>query len=210
MLQNRVDPSGNIIRTAARGSWTGNRGVLHDEHQQIVRSFRLKAWITCRLEFKGRWRKVMTPNRWTELFFLDEATSFAAGHRPCFECRREDAVRFKSFWLAGNPEYGFDQRTAIREIDEILHKERLDRDGSKILFEEKTGILPDGVFVLFRNDPWLVMDGSMWLWSPVGYEKQIPLPGAGEKLRVLTPRSVMNALRAGYAAQTAVNPHRRH
>lgn len=141
----------------------------------------------------------MTPDRWTELFFLDEATSFAAGHRPCFECRREDALRFKFFWLAGNPEYGFDQRTPIREIDEILQKERVDREGAKVVFEQDACGLPNGVFVLLRNDPWLVLDGSMWLWSPFGYKQQIPLPGAREKLSVLTPRSVMNALRAGYA-----------
>jgi hypothetical protein len=84
MLQNRVDPFGNIIRTPARGAWMGNRGVIHDEHKTIRKAFKIKAWITCALQFKGRHREVMTPNRWTELFFLDEATAFAAGHRPCF------------------------------------------------------------------------------------------------------------------------------
>jgi hypothetical protein len=180
----------------------GNRGVIHDEHQQIVRPFKLKAWITCRLKFKGRKRKVMTPDRWTELFFLDEATALAAGHRPCYECRREDAVRFKSFWLKGNPEYGFNEKTPIREIDEILHKERMDRDRSKIRFEEEAGKLADGVFVLVGNDPYLVMSGSMFLWSPFGYGRRLPLPRIG-KLSVLTPGSIVNALRAGYVAQTA-------
>jgi len=85
MLQNRVDPFGNIIRTPERGHWMGNRGLLHNEHQEIVRPFRLKAWITCVLAFKGRRRKVMAPGQYTELFFFDEATAFAAGHRPCFE-----------------------------------------------------------------------------------------------------------------------------
>ena len=181
----------------------GNRGVIHDDQQNIIRPFKLRAWITCKLEFKGRTRRVMTPGRWTELFFLDEATSFAAGHRPCFECRREDAIRFKSFWLKGNPEYGFNEKTPIRAIDEILHKERMDRNGSKISFKEETGKLPNGGFVLYRNDPWLVMDGSLWLWSPFGYEKQTPLSGIG-KLSMLTPGSVVNAFRAGYAAQTAL------
>ncbi|MEO8821838.1 MAG: hypothetical protein ABI267_08810 [Ginsengibacter sp.] len=96
MLQNRVDPFGNIIKTTARGSWMGNRGILHNDQQQVLRPFKLKAWITCKLEFNGRKRPVMAPHRYTGLFFLDEATSFAAGHRPCFECRRQDYHKFKT------------------------------------------------------------------------------------------------------------------
>src|SRR5882757_4708468 len=122
MLQNRVDPKGNIFKTSARGAWMGNRGVLHDGGKTILRPFRHKAWIICALQFKGRHRAIMAPNRWTELFFLDEATAFAAGHRPCFECRREDAVRFKAAWLRGNPEYGFDPKITIGKIDEVIHQ----------------------------------------------------------------------------------------
>jgi len=202
MLQNRVDPSGKIIKTKARGSLMGNRGVIHDDHQQIVRPFKLKAWIACRLEFKGRKRKVMTPDRWTELFFLDEATAFSAGHRPCFECRREDANVFKSFWLKGNPEYNFNAKTPIGKIDEILHRERMGDNRSKVTFEEKVGAIPNGSFVLFGNDPYLIFDGSLYLWSPFGYEKKIPLPNV-EKLAVLTPRSIVNTFRAGYGPQLA-------
>ncbi len=202
MLQNRVDPFGNIIRTKARGHWMGNRGVLHNDRQNLLRPFKLHAWITCKLEFKGRSRKVMTPNRWTELFFLDEATSFAAGHRPCFECRREDALRFKSFWLMGNPEYGFDKKTPIREIDTILHKERIDRDKSKITFQEKAAHIPNGAFVSLDGNPFLVLGGMLFLWTPFGYEKGTALAGAG-KLAILTPRSVVNAFRAGYLPQMA-------
>jgi len=202
MLQNRVDPSGNIIKTPARGAWMGNRGVIHNAHQQIVRPFKLKAWITCRLEFKGKKRKVMTPDRWTELFFLDEATAFAAGHRPCFECRREDAVRFKQYWLKGNPEYGFNEKTSIGEIDKLLHKERMARDHSKITFPEYARDLPKGVFVLYKNDPYLVSDGAMFLWSPSGYAKGIAFPD--ERMAVLTPRSVVQAFKAGYVPGIAV------
>ena len=121
MLQNRVDPFGNIIKTKARGAWMDNRGILHNEEQQIIRPFKLKAWITCKLEFKGRKRQVMSPNRYTELFFLDEATSFAAGHRPCFECRRNDYHHFKSLWIKGNPEYHFNEKTSVKAMDDILH-----------------------------------------------------------------------------------------
>ncbi len=153
MLQNRVDPSGNLIITKARGQWLGNRGVIHDHDQKIIRPFKLDAWITCKLEFKGRKRPIMAPDRWTELFFLDEATSFAAGHRPCFECRREDAVKFKSSWLKGNPGYNFNEKTSIREIDKILHKERINRDRTKVTFEEDVRVLPNGVFVFAGGEP---------------------------------------------------------
>jgi hypothetical protein len=200
MLQNRIDPFGNIITTKARGFWMGNRGILHNENQKILRPFKLKAWITCVLEFRGRKRQVMAANRYTELFFLDEATSFAAGHRPCFECRRKDADKFKSFWLKGNPEYNFDQKTPIQEIDKILHKERIDRNKSKITFEEKIDNIPNGAFVLFNDQAFLFLDQSLHLWSPSGYEKRIALPHLN-KLTLLTPRSIVNAFRAGYTPQ---------
>ena len=101
-MQNRVNPFGQIIETTARGLWMGTRGNIHNAERKIVRQFKLKAWITCRLEFKGRKRQMMMPNLYTELFFLDEATAFAAGHRPCCECRREDYNNFKAAWLKGN------------------------------------------------------------------------------------------------------------
>src|SRR5262245_6877749 len=87
--QNRVDPFGRLHAVEARGTWMGNRGVLHNERGQVVAQWRLKRWITCTLSFKNRWRPVFTPRRYSELFFLDEATAFSAGHRPCAECRRE-------------------------------------------------------------------------------------------------------------------------
>ncbi|MBN8856473.1 MAG: hypothetical protein J0H07_31755 [Sphingobacteriales bacterium] len=200
MLQNRVDPFGNIIRTPARGAWMGNRGVIHDEHKTIRRAFKIKAWITCVLQFKGRHREVMTPNRWTELFFLDEATAFAAGHRPCFECRREDAVRFKSCWTKGNPEYGFSVKTPIGEIDKILHGERIDACGQKVTYEALLQELPDGTFIELEGRAWLVANGHVHGWTPFGYEKGRALP-SGQRVKVLTPRSVVNAFRAGYIVQ---------
>lgn len=200
MLQNRVDPMGNIIRTSARGAWMGNRGLLHDEHRQIVRSFRLKAWLICVLEFKGRHRMVMTPNRYTELFFFDEATAFAAGHRPCFECRREAANHFKSCWIKGNPEYGFTEKTPIEEIDVVLHRERMDTRGNKILFESALSTLPDGVFVLYNDTPHLVAGGSLYPWTPSGYGPAV-VPAFDDMLPALTPQSTVNAFRMGYRPQ---------
>ncbi len=197
MLQNRVDPFGNLIKTKARGAWMGNRGLLHNADQQIIRPFKLNAWITCLLEFKNRRRAVMTPDRYTELFFLDEATSFAAGHRPCAECRRVDFNRFKSFWLLGNPEYKFDVKTPIQKIDQVLHQERIGPDKSKIIFRENSDRIPNGSFVSIDNEAYLVFNREIFRWTPFGYEKSIALPDK-TRLDVLTPKSIVNMFRAGY------------
>ena len=200
MLQNRVDPFGNLIKTLARGSWMGNRGILHNDEQEVLRPYKLNAWITCKLEFKGRRREVMAPKRYTELFFLDEATSFAAGHRPCFECRRNDYNRFKTLWIKGNPEYNFDEETPIKEIDDILHRERIDENNMKLTYEEDINAIPNGTFVLIDNKPYLVFGKNIYLWTPFGYEKGMALP-ASDTLTVLTPKSVVNTFRVGYLPQ---------
>jgi len=203
MLQNRVDPFGNIIKTEARGAWMGNRGILHDENQTILRPFKLKAWLICELEFKGRQRQVMAPNRYTELFFMDEATAFAAGHRPCFECRRSDYNLFKSYWLKGNPEYGFDKKTSIQKIDAILQQERITRDKFKVTYTENIKNLPDGAFFVFEEKPYLLLNGRMYLWSPFGYDEGNMQPSV-DSVEVLTPRSTINAFKAGYKPQIAI------
>lgn len=203
MLQNRVDPFGNLIKTQARGAWMGNRGILHNDKREVIRSFKLKAWITCKLEFNGRKRQVMAPHRYTELFFLDEATSFAAGHRPCFECRRENYHKFKSLWLKGNPQYHFDEKTSIKKIDDILHKERINRDRSKVTYQENIKSIPNGTFVLVENKAYLIFNKKMYLWSPFGYETEIELPNKN-KLTVITPGSLVNTFRAGYVPQIAL------
>jgi hypothetical protein len=202
MLQNRVDPFGNIIMTKARGAWMGNRGILHNDEQEVLRPYKLNVRITCKLDFKGRRREVMAPKRYTELFFLDEATSFAAGHRPCFECRRNDYNRFKTLWLKGNPQYNFDEKTTIKEIDDILHQERMDDNNTKVTYEENIDAIPNGTFVLIDNKPYLVFGKNIYLWTPFGYEKGMALPNV-EKLTVLTPRSIVNTFRAGYLPQIA-------
>lgn len=203
MLQNRVDPLGNVIITKARGAWMGNRGLLHDEHQRVLRPFRLKAWLICLLEFKGRRRPVMAPRQYTELFFLDEATALSAGHRPCAECRRQDFERFKSFWIGGNPEYQFTQKTSIREIDDVLHGERIDRSGTKVTHEAPLRDLPDGVIIIYNGKPHLIARGLLFPWTPFGYGTGMALPEA-KTVPVLTPVSTVNAIRAGYAPQMAL------
>jgi hypothetical protein len=203
MLQNRVDPYGNIIKTDARGAWLGNRGLIHNDRQQIVRPFRLKAWITCLLDFKGRRRKVMSPRLYTELFFLDEATAFAAGHRPCAECRREDFNRFKAAWLKGNPEYGFNEKVVIGAIDEIIHNERVGADGEKRAFKTIAGDLPDGCFIVLDGKAHLLDKGKAYAWSPYGYEEGVPAP-EGKQVEVLTPESIVNCFRGGYQPQNSI------
>ena len=121
-LQNRVLPTGEIVAHSARGMFTGNRGIIHDPATKTLlrKRWSTDAWLTCVLEFRGRRRKVMERRSWTELFFLDEATAFAAGHRPCFYCRRDDANRFRAAWEKGN-------RTGevlAPEMDAVLHRER--------------------------------------------------------------------------------------
>jgi len=202
MLQNRIDPWGNIIKTESRGAWMGNRGLIHNEHQQIVRPFRLKAWITCLLQFKGRQRKVMTPGLYTELFFLDEATALAAGHRPCAECRREDFNRFKSLWLKGNPGYNFNMKTSIQKIDDILHAERMNNDGTKVCYEEALGNIPNGAFAQHDGKAYLVWDGILHEWSPSGYTNTRQL-STDTRLQVLTPRSTVKTIQAGYRPQVS-------
>jgi hypothetical protein len=209
MLQNRVHPLGDLIKTTARGAWMGNRGVIHDEHQHIVRPFKLKAWLICLLEFKGRSRQVMTPDRYTELFFLDEATAFSAGHRPCAECRRKAFNRFKQLWIAANPEYGFNERTPIWKIDEILHKERINRSGAKVIFTESVHQLPSGSFLLFNNEPYLFANGLIFRWTPGGYDDGIGLAGI-ERVEVLTPRSAVNTFQNGYKPQMSIAAQAAH
>lgn len=200
MLQNRVNPFGEIIRTEARGTITGTRGIIHNDHREIVRAFKHKAWITCLLEFKGRRRQVMSPGRYTELFFLDEATAFAAGHRPCAECRRTAFNKFKSCWILGNPEYGFDMKTSIQKIDDIIHGERIGHGGKKVISEVEGAIIPNGVFVALNEEPVLVNQGKMYGWTPAGYRKGKTL-SAVMRYQIITPVSIVNAFRAGYRPQ---------
>ncbi len=199
-MQNRVNPFGEIIQTPARGLWMGNRGHIHNLNRKIVRPFKLKAWLTCKLEFKGRKREIMAPNLYTELFFMDEATAFAAGHRPCFECRRDDYNKFKTSWLKGNPEYKFTDKTSIQYIDEILHNERMNKNGSKKTYEENNSNLPNGTFITTDNQPYLVFNKHLYLWTSQGYTKKKSFSAVGKSL-VLTPKSVVNTFRAGCIPQ---------
>ncbi|MGH7494441.1 MAG: hypothetical protein ACREOO_18875 [bacterium] len=199
--RNRVTPLGEIIATPARGTLMGNRGCLHNRQQQIIRPYQIQRWIICQLQFKGWHRPIMKPGHYTELFFLDEATALAAGHRPCAECSRTRFEEFRLLWARANAELAGEPRPRAGTIDNALHRERLDAAQEKMVYSEKLGALPDGSFVLLANDrqPYLVFRDFLLAWSPEGYHRRIILE-AGLTVGVLTPRSIVNTLAQGYDA----------
>ena len=195
-LQNRVTPTGDIIATPYRGLFTGNRGIIHDPATKTLLKKRWSspAWITCVCEFRGWRRQVMATRSWTELFFFDEATAFAAGHRPCFFCRRGDARRFRAAWEQGNSVAGI----RAKEIDAVLHRERLER-GAKRLHPLLTPVeqLPDGAMLLKAEECFVIVQGKALRWSMAGYRR--PDNGIRDAM-LLTPPSTLRALGAGYQA----------
>jgi hypothetical protein len=190
-LQNRVSPYGTFVRTLARGTLMGNRGgVIHNDSREIVRRYATRRWIACVLEFKGRWRAVMSPRRYTELFFLDEAVALAAGHRPCAECRRDRYNAFRHAWNPAHP-------PTADEMDAALHPVRIDRQGRQVAWQSPLDLLPNGAIVEVDAAPWLVWDGSLSLWTPEGYTRRIQRPST-RTATVLTPQPIVACLRAGY------------
>jgi len=196
-LQNRVDPYGAIFRSPARGTMMGNRGgALHDDRREIVRPSKGRRWIACVLEFKGRRRSVMSPRRYTELFFLDEAVALAAGHRPCAECRRERFNAFKEAWARRDEAHPGEPPRAP-EIDAELDAARVDRQGRKITYQAELDSLPNGCFVAVEGSAHLVWDDALLLWTPERYAgKQRRRKGL--LVTVLTPRPTAQCLARGY------------
>lgn len=199
--QNRVTPFGDVIAASARGTLMGNRGVLHDAHGRLKRAWQLKRWIVCLLAFRGRQRRVMTPGRYTELFFLDEATALAAGPRPCAECRHARILDFCSAWGKAHPDCRTPVRPTAQEIDALLHAERVAPDRAKRTFGAALDGLPDGVFVAvpaWGGRAYLVRGHTLFAWSPEGYDERRRRP-QGAEVQLLTPPSTVAAIRAGYA-----------
>ncbi|MFK7744163.1 MAG: hypothetical protein AB8B47_03845 [Roseobacter sp.] len=190
-LQNRVQPDGEIIAHPTYGAYMGNRGILHDAHRTLgTARWRLKAWVTCRLEFKGRNRTVMSPRRYTELFFFDEAVAFAAGHRPCAECRRDHFNTFKQAAVI---------KGKIKSFDDDLHRHRAHmRPYRQRRVELPLDDLPDGTFVQTpTGQSALVLGDALVPFAPSGYQPRVIRP-RGITLPVLTPVPLINALRGGY------------
>jgi hypothetical protein len=193
-LQNRVTPLGELIADPGRGLVYGNRGCLHDAQGRIRRGHSTTRWIACRLGFRGWLRRpLLQPGRFTELFFLDDATAMAAGHRACALCRREDYRRLSAIWCElHSGESGADA------IDSRLHAERLEQAGrNRRLHQAPIDGLPDGAFVLHGGEPMLVLGGRLLRWSPAGYRTAKPRP-AGGQVSVITPPSLVEVLRAGW------------
>jgi hypothetical protein len=194
--QNRVTPEGEVVAIALRGAWTGNRGIVHEGHR-IVRSHAGDLWITCALQFRGRWSEQWLPHHFTWLFFHDEAVSFAAGHRPCAECRREAYLAYRGAWAdaLGVPP------PSAKEMNRELHSERIVRGTHTRRFHALPWRdLPDGVFVRAAGGSAVVVDDHVTPWSPTGYGAPSRRPRRGEA-QVITPPSSVAALRAGYPVQ---------
>ena len=193
-LQNRVTPSGNLVATPARGLFLGNRGGrFHTDAKTLTaRRWASRQWICCVLDFKGRHRDVWG-RFYTELFFLDEPTALAAGHRPCFECRRQDALAFAEKWQhAGN----LRALPTAREMDKVLHRERVD-GRAKRLHRRSVDQLPDGAFVALEEGTFALRGDALLRWTPERYDGRKPRPRAGN-VDVLTPPAILDVLSAGY------------
>ncbi|TWP38158.1 hypothetical protein [Leekyejoonella antrihumi] len=191
--RNRVTPLGDIIATPLRGAWTGNRGLLH-RGREIVRFHASDLWITCALEFRGRWQPQWQPGHYTYLFFHDEAVSLAAGHRPCAECRRDDYNAYRAAWPTL-------EAPSAKEMNRRLHGERIVRGThQRRLHPMEWKTLPDGTFAVVDDQPVLVLGDALVGWTPHGYAggRARPTTGAAQ---VITPPSSVAVLRAGYRAQ---------
>ncbi len=190
-LQNRVTPLGELIADPARGLVYGNRGCLHDDRGRIRRHYQVRRWIACRLEFRGWHREsLMQPGRFTELFFLDEATALAAGHRPCALCRRADYEFLFDVWASLH-----EGQRGADVIDAQLHRERITPgSGERILHAAPFDQLPDGTFVLESGKPWLVLGDQLFRWTPSGYRDRMGRPRHADA-RVVTPPSLVALLR---------------
>jgi hypothetical protein len=191
-LQNRVTPLGELIADPARGLVYGNRGCLHDGNGSIRRRYNGKRWIACRLEFRGWLRQpLLRPGRFTELFFLDEATALAAGHRPCALCRREDYVRLVEVWRELHP-----GQVGADAIDAQLHAERVAPDTrAQRLHTAPLDELADGAFVLEDGAPWLVLGAELVRWTPEGYAAR-KLRAPGRQATLITPPSLVALMAA--------------
>jgi hypothetical protein len=193
-LQNRVTPLGELVATPARGLVYGNRGCLHDETGRIRRRYNGKRWIACRLQFRG-WQRgpLLQPGRFTELFFLDDATAFAAGHRPCALCRRADYDRLVQVWRELQPGH-----VAADAIDAQLHSERV-APGTRAQLHHEAPLdeLPDGAFVLREGAPWLALGSRLLQWTVSGYVAHSARPSRQQAV-VITPPSLVMVLRAGW------------
>ncbi|MBB6486126.1 hypothetical protein [Rhizobium lusitanum] len=192
-LQNRVTPFGDIVAISQRGMFTGNRGIIHDPSTRTLlrKRWASKAWLVCSCSYKGQHREVMATRSWTELFFLDEAVALAAGHRPCFLCRRPAAEAYRACWAIGTGE----AFPSARRIDAVLHAERLDRRAKRLHRVTMLSDLPNGAVIAQGEEAFTLHGGCAYRWTNEGYARPQTLKSAEW---LLTPPSTVKALRAGY------------
>ena len=206
-FQNRVDPAGDLFVSESRGLFTGNRGVIHDPKTRKLTGKRwtTPAWICCALRYKDRKRDVWGLNGrkggagWTELFFLDEVTALAAGHRPCYTCRRENAKSFKAAWVEGNK-----GKSGAVDMNKALHCERLlsRSDKPDTLGPDDLGALPDGTIVLAGATYFTLREKQALPWSFNGSATALPFSSLHiEPITLVTPKSIVRCLKSGYEPQ---------
>lgn len=202
-LQNRVDPLGKIVADTARGIFTGNRGIIHDPTTRSLlrRRWTTKAWIICTCAWRGRRRDVMGFNGprgsagWTELFFLDEVTALAAGHRPCFTCRREAARQFAHAWAQAEAL----ERVSAPHMDSVLHGQRMASGGSAVVLDlDRLSALPDGAMVASGDDTFAIRNGGALPWSFAGYGAPLPIEALAQPVRSITPFGTIATLQHGF------------
>lgn len=192
-LQNRINPEGEICFSPERGTLMGNRGCLHDDQKRIISRSKRDAWVTCALSFKGIRRPLMAPGSYTELFFLDEATALAAGHRPCATCRRDRYDAFMAAWAKGNRGGA---KVLAGEVDKQM---KLDRASSARMTITEFDDFPDGVmFKTSDGTCYLLKSGKLFPWSFQGYGNPVLAEAVAGPFVVLTPESTVKAIRAGY------------
>ena len=201
-LQNRVLPNGDITAISARGTLTGNRGIIHRADKTLgTARWSHHAWICCTLDWQGRKRSVMTGRNWTELFFLDEAVAFAAGHRPCGYCRRSDYNAYVAAWTTAKG-----RRPSAKAMDKALHPARVTRDRQQVTHEDWLADLPNGAMISWNDQPHLVQSHTLHPYTPEGYGAPCPRPRCG-KATVLTPKPSIDVLRNGYAPMLHPTAH---
>lgn len=206
-LQNRVDPFGVLHADPAKGALMGNRGILH-HGQEIRHRWKAQAWVTCRLDVPGVKRKPFSDGTYSELFFLDEATAFAAGHRPCNHCRSERFKEFKEAWFAANRASTSPNGASIGEVDRVLHSERaLSGHGDKVRVLRFLGELPLGVMVEYAGRAHLIWRQRLRPWTFGGYGEPVTGPGPSTQVNVITPESIVRIFAGGFVPQVHVSAY---
>jgi len=208
-LQNRVDPWGKFHVTPERGAWMGNRGILHDDQKQIVLHWQNYGWVTCSLECGDTHRdELFAEGNYSELFFLDEATAFAAGHRPCAACRYQRYKDFKAAWVAANVDRVSTDNPPILKVDQALQQDRYIQGGEKKTYDAVLETLPAGTIFELNGSAFLVWSGRFYRWSFSGYTHHKGKQAPTSTVRVLTPESVVRMFAAGFVPQVHVSAYR--